>query len=100
MVNQNKDCHEHITTTWDISTLYTKIPHDKLIFVLNSLVDFCFKSNDCKYLVITGYGAKWSNNISKNDIWFDGTKMKVAVAYLLDNCFFFMTSKKLFRQII
>ena len=86
-------------TTFDFSTLYTKIPHDKLIFVLNSLVDFCFKSNDCKYLVITRYGAKWSNNISKNDIWFDGTKMKVAVAYLLDNCFF-MTGKILFRQII
>jgi len=67
--------------------------------VLNSLVDFCFRSNDCKYLVITRYGAKWSNNISQHDIWFDGTKMKVAVAYLLDNCFF-MTGKKLFRQII
>ena len=99
-VNQlNKRSAAKSITTFDFSTLYTKIPHDKLIFVLNSLVDFCFKSNDCKYLVITRYGAKWSNNISKNDIWFDGTKMKVAVAYLLDNCFF-MTGKILFRQII
>ena len=27
--NQNKDCHKQITT-WDFSTLYTKIPHFKL----------------------------------------------------------------------
>ena len=99
-VNQlNKRSAAKSITTFDFSTLYTKIPHDKLIYVLNSLVDFCFKSNDCKYLVITRYGAKWSNDISIQDIWFDGTKMKVAVAYLLDNCFF-MTGKILFRQII
>ena len=31
-------------TTFDFSTLYTKIPHDKLLYVLNNLIDFCF---DC-----------------------------------------------------
>ena len=29
-------------STFDFSTLYTKIPHDKLLAVLNELVDFCF----------------------------------------------------------
>ena len=28
--------------TFDFSTLYTKLPHDKLLMVLNSLIDFCF----------------------------------------------------------
>ena len=29
-------------STFDFSNLYTEIPHDKLISVLNSIVDFCF----------------------------------------------------------
>ncbi len=29
--------------TFDFSTLYTKIPHCKLINVMNELTDFCFK---------------------------------------------------------
>ena len=28
--------------TFDFSTLYTKLPHDKLLMLLNSLIDFCF----------------------------------------------------------
>lgn len=27
--------------TYDFSSLYTHIPHDKLIFALNEIVDFC-----------------------------------------------------------
>ena len=29
-------------STFDFSTFYTKLPHDKLLMVLNSLIDFCF----------------------------------------------------------
>ena len=29
-------------STFDFSTLYTKLPHNKLLIVLNSLIDFCF----------------------------------------------------------
>ena len=29
-------------STFDFSTLYTKLPHNKLLMVLNSLIDFCF----------------------------------------------------------
>ena len=39
--------------TFDFSTLYTKIPHDKLINVLNILTDFCFNAGDKRYLKIT-----------------------------------------------
>ena len=30
-------------STFDISRLYTKIPHDKLLDVLNKVLDFVFK---------------------------------------------------------
>ena len=38
----SRKCAKSITT-FDFSTLYTKIPHDKLIDVLHNLVNFCFK---------------------------------------------------------
>ena len=99
-VNQlNKRSAAKSIMAFDFSTLYTKIPHDKLIYVLNSLIDFCFKCHDCKCLAITRYGAKWTSDSDIYDIWFDCTKMKAAVAYLLDNCFF-KIGNKLFRQII
>ena len=30
-------------STFDFSTLYTKIPHNKLLYVLNEIIDFVFK---------------------------------------------------------
>ena len=45
--------------TFDFSTLYTKIPHNKLTTVLCELVDFCFKSGVYQYLSVNKWGAKW-----------------------------------------
>ena len=45
-------------STFDFSTLYTKIPRDKLISALNSIVDFCFNGGECDYLSINDFGAK------------------------------------------
>ena len=43
----------------DFSTLYTKLPHNKLLMVLNSLIDFCFDGGECKYIAVNNYGARW-----------------------------------------
>ena len=75
-------------TTFDFSTLYTKIPHDKLIFVLNNLIDFCFKGGQSKFIALTNCGAKWLEDVKDYPIWFDVKRIKSAVKYLLDNCFF------------
>ena len=48
---------------FDFSTLYTTIPHDKLIKVLFDMIDFCFKGGDKQYIEIGKYGARWVNNI-------------------------------------
>ena len=34
--------------TFDIAILNTKFPYDRLIPVLNSIIDFCFKESLCK----------------------------------------------------
>ena len=95
----NKRGYAKSINTFDFSTLYTKIPHDKLIFVLNSIIDFCFKGGPCKFIAITKYGAKWVEDNSNYDICFDVGKMKEAVSYVLNNCYF-TVGDKVFRQII
>ena len=83
--------------TFDFSTLYTKIPHNKLLYVLNQLVDFCFKGGDKSFIVVSEWGAKWVNSVNDQNVWFDKKRIKSAVKYLLDNCFF-KVGNFLFRQ--
>ena len=75
-------------STFDFSTLYTKLPHNKLLMVLNSLIDFCFDGEECKYITVNNYGACWVKNIKDNVICLNKQQIKDAVAYLLLNCYF------------
>ena len=69
-------------STFNFSTLYTKIPHDKLISVLNSIVDFCFNGGECDYLAINDFGAKWVKDPSSYDQVFDKRRVKCCIEYL------------------
>ena len=53
-------------STFDFSTLYTKLPHNKLLMILNSLIDFCFDGGQHKYITVNDYGACWVKNILTN----------------------------------
>ena len=86
-------------STFDFSTLYTKIPHHKLIKVLNELVDFCFQGGCKKKIAVTKFGAKWVSNKSKCELTFDKQQIKDAIKYLMDNCQFTL-GDKVFQQII
>ena len=85
--------------TFGFSTLYTKLPHNKLLMVLNSFIDFCFDGGECKYITVSNYGALWVNNIKYNVICLNKQQIKDAVAYLLLNCYF-TVGPKIFCQII
>ena len=74
--------------TYDFSTLYTKIPHQKLLEVLNELVDFCFKGGTDEQLSLT-----------KTGLIFDRIAIKDAIKYLMGKCYFTF-GEKIFRQII
>ena len=56
----NKRKAAKIMSTFDFSTLYTKIPHDKLLFVLNEITDFAFKGGTRDYFTVYNSGAFWS----------------------------------------
>ena len=45
-------------STFDFSTLYTKLTHNKFLMVLNSLINFCFDAGESKYITVNSYGVK------------------------------------------
>ena len=86
-------------STFDFSTLYTKLPHSKLLMVLNSLIGFCFDGGDSKYITVNSYGTRWVKNIKNNVICLIKQLIKDAVVYLLSKCYF-TVGLKIFCQII
>ena len=46
-------------STFDFSTLYTKISHDKRLHVLNEITDFAFKGGTRVYVTVYNSGAFW-----------------------------------------
>ena len=86
-------------SNFDFSTLYTKLPHSKLLMVLNGLIHFCFDGGESEYITFNNYGARWVKNIKDNVICLNKQQIKDAVAYLLLNCYF-TVGPKIFCQII
>ena len=54
--------------TYDFSTLYTSIPHDKLKEKISEVVGKAFKGMNKKYITVSQYYANWSNKQSKNTL--------------------------------
>ena len=100
--NLNKRRNAKSIMTFDFSTLYTKIPHDKLKEVLHELTDFCFKGCHRNKILVNEYGAVCLNpenakNSSKKRLRFSIDNVKEAISYLLDNCHF-MVGDQIFKQ--
>ena len=83
-------------STYDFSTLYTKIEHSSLIDVLNSLVDFVFKGGVRESIRIEGKNAFWS---SRKDNVFNKRNIKLAIKHLIRECYF-TVGDKVFIQTI
>ena len=86
-------------STFDFSTLYTKIPHDKLLEVMYDLVDFCFQGGTHEQLSLSKSGARWVSKNNKTGLRFTRSLFKDALKYLMDNCYFTF-GEKVFRQVI
>ena len=85
-------------SSFDFSTLYTKIPHDKLFDVLYKIIDFAFKGGTNDKLAINAQGtAYWVGKGSKARQVYTKESIKHAVTFLITNCYFKL-GNKLFRQ--
>ena len=87
-------------STFDFSTLYTKIPHNKLISVLNNIIDFAFKGGTRDYISVSNSQAYWvKSSSSGKGTTYSKHQIREALTYLINNCYFTVGSK-LFKQII
>ena len=86
-------------STFDFSTLYTKIPHDKLKEVLNNIIDFAFKGGTREYIKVYNSTAYWTKTSSRRDNLYTREQIKESLKYLIDNSFFSVGSD-IFRQVI
>ena len=85
-------------SSFDFSTLYTKIPHNKLIDVLNKIIDFAFKGGTRKKIAINRNGtAYWAGNSKSSSHCYTKESVINAVSFLIRNCYF-KFGDKLFRQ--
>ena len=85
----NKKKNAKSISTFDFSTLYTKIPHDKLIKELSEVIDFVFDAGNSKYIAISKNDkAYWSKTKPKSSVFFTHNSLKIAIKHLIKNCFF------------
>ena len=83
----NKRKNAKSISTYDFSTLYTKIPHEDLINRMTKLIKFTFNGGDAKYINISERGyASWSKN--RRETYFSQYSLIVAVKHLIQNCYF------------
>ena len=87
-------------SSFDFSTLYTKIPHTKLFNELSSIINFIFKGGTSPYISINHLGIpRWTKKLSSSLSSYNKQSIISALKYLLDNCHF-KFGNKLFQQVI
>ena len=85
-------------SSFDFSTLYTKIPHDKLIEVLHHIIDFAFKGGTRKKIGISRNGvAYWVSCHKRTPFAYTKDLVANAASFLIKNAYF-KFGNKLFRQ--
>ena len=84
----NKKKNAKSISTYDFSTLYTKLPHKKLVDKLSELIDFVYQGGNKNYIRINKYGkATWGKK-GRTTIGFTKNSLKTAVIHLIENCYF------------
>ena len=90
-INSKKKAKE--ISTFDFSTLYTKLPHDDLIRVLHEMVDFAFnggkfkKKGNRKFLTVHKYYSYWTKEKHGCNSFTSG-KIKQLISHLIEQCYF------------
>ena len=85
-------------STFDFSTLYTKIPHAKLIEVLHSTAKSVFNDTNRKFVCVSINNAYFVKNKSKY-FMFNVDDVNICCKFLVDNAYF-RIGDAIFRQTI
>ena len=83
----NKKQNGKCISTYDFSTLYTKIEHKNIVDVLCTLIDFVFNGGGKKYIDFSKSNIFWSNS-KKGKMHFTQNSLKFGTKYLIIECHF------------
>ena len=85
VINTKKKAKE--ISTFDFSTLYTNLPHDDLLRVLNHVINFGFDGGNRNYIGFNDYSTFWMKR--KNDKkFFSKARLKSIVDHLIKITYF------------
>jgi hypothetical protein len=84
--------------TYDFSTLYTAIPHDKLKTRMSELIIKSFNSNNWDFITVGKYKASWSKKI-KPSLCFTCDEVIKLINWLIDNTYV-TVGNQVFKQCI
>ena len=69
--------------TYDFSTLYTRLPHDKLIKRLSSVIDFVFEGVNRPHICISKNNVAHRRKKFTNNVAFRKSTLKTSVKHLI-----------------
>ena len=84
-------------STYDFSTLYTNIPHNKLIEVLSEIVLTSFNTDTRKVLSVGKKRAYWVKGFSTSRFHFSAEDIIACMEFLIGNAYF-RVGNSIFRQ--
>ena len=93
----NHKVNARSVASFDFSTLYTKIPHDKLIEILSQLIDSTFNDTTRKLMSVGNKRAYWVKGIRCKRYLYDAGTVKECLKYVIGNAFF-RVGNLIFRQ--
>ena len=89
-------------STYDFTSLYTKIPHSSLITNLEWYIDLAFRGaykRGKKYFSIYSQSANWVGSFCEGTCAFDANNFKTLIKFLINNAFFGCGDKILRQKI-
>ena len=86
-------------TTWDFSTLYTRIPQEKLKHRIYELLEKTYAVRRKGFIATDNYRTFWENEKKCNRYHFSCRDLCHAINLLIDNIFV-RFGNKVFRQVI
>ena len=83
--------------TYDFSTFYTKLPHDKLAKRLCNVTDLVFEGGNRTHICIYKNNVAYLGKKLKNNVAFSKSALTTSLKHLIQNCYI-MVGNSLLRQ--
>ena len=102
VLNRISECNKkpvRNVRTYDFSTLYTSIPHEKLKERIAMVINQCFNKDGRRYIRINKTSACWSKTRGNTKNSWNKNELTAHVNYLIDNIYV-TCGDELFRQVI